>query len=90
MQYLHSDVDASAGDIVEVTLDHQANVRLLDSINFSRYQSGQQCQGYGGLAVESPVRLPVPHRGRWHVVIDLVGYTGRVRANVRVLRRATL
>lgn len=89
MQILHSEVDASAGDIVEVTLDRQANVRVLDSINFSRYQSGQQFQQYGGLAVKSPVLIPVPHSGRWHVVVDLIGYTGRVGASVRLRKRAS-
>ena len=35
MNFLHYEFDLSAGDVVEVTLDKQANVRLLDGVNFS-------------------------------------------------------
>jgi Domain of unknown function (DUF1883) len=90
MNFLDYEADASGGDIVEVTLDSQANVRLLDSINFSRYQRGQQHQGIGGRALRSPVRLAVPSSGHWHVVVDPGGYVGTVGASVRVIHRAVL
>jgi hypothetical protein len=35
MTFLHYEFDLSPNDVVEVTLDKQANVRLLDSLNFS-------------------------------------------------------
>jgi Domain of unknown function (DUF1883) len=88
MNFLHYDFDLSADDIVEVTLDHQANVRLLDEANFSLYQSGKKHHYYGGLAKESPVQIPAPHTGRWHIVVDLGGYAGTVSASVRVLQGA--
>jgi hypothetical protein len=88
MNYLHYDLNLGQGDIVEVTLDKQANVRLLDETNFSNYTRGQRHTYHGGLAKQSPVRLVPPHAGRWHLVIDLGGYAGTVRASVRTLRDA--
>lgn len=86
MQFLHNDLGhRSGGEIVEVTLDTRANVRLMDSSNFSSYKRGRQHRFHGGQATRSPVRLQIPRSGRWHVVIDLGGYGGKVRSNVRVL-----
>jgi len=89
MNYLHYDLTLTTGDVVEVTLDKQANVRLMDDTNFSNYKSGQRATSYGGLAKQSPVRIAAPHAGHWHVVIDLGGYAGTVRASVRTLRGGT-
>lgn len=85
MNFLHYDMNLDSNQVVEVTLDKQANVRLLDDINYSRYQRGERHQYYGGLAKKSPVRLKPPSIGHWHIVIDLGGYSGTVRASVRVL-----
>jgi hypothetical protein len=85
MDYLHWEFDASSQNVVFVTLDKQANVRLLDSINYSRFRSGMSHQYHGGLAKVSPLRLPVPHGGHWHVVVDLGGFAGSVRASVQVV-----
>jgi hypothetical protein len=88
MNYLHYEFDLHADDVVEVTLDKQANVRLLDSQNFALYRHGSQHRYYGGLAKETPVRIKPPHAGHWHLVIDLGGYGGTVRAAARVLQGA--
>ena len=86
MNFLHYKVDLSPGEGVEVTLDKRANVKLLDDTNFRAYQNGQQHRYYGGEAVRSPVRLTPPHSGRWHIAIDLGGYSGSVKASVRTVR----
>lgn len=86
MKFLQYEFDLSANDIVEVTLDKQANVRLLDEANFSQYRNGRQHRYHGGLARTSPTRINAPHAGHWYVVIDLGGYAGNVRASARVLR----
>lgn len=86
MRYLDYDLDVSAGDVVVVELNRAANVRLLDSNNFSRYRRGERHQYIGGLARVSPVRLSVPRNGHWHLVVDLGGYAGSVSASVSVLR----
>ena len=83
--FIHYELDAGPGNIIQVILDKQANVRLLDNINFQKYRSGQQHNYYGGLTKTSPISLAAPYHGRWHVVIDLGGYPGIVRASVQVV-----
>lgn len=85
MNFLHSEFTIGPGDVVEVTLDKQANVRLLDDTNFSRYKRGEKHTYYGGLVKTSPFRISPPHYGHWNVVVDLGGYGGTVRSAVRVL-----
>ncbi|WP_083776180.1 DUF1883 domain-containing protein [Sphaerobacter thermophilus] len=76
----------SRGEIVEVTLSGSAaNVRLLDSLNFSRYRAHQRHRYIGGLVTRSPVLLQIPRSGRWYVTVDLNGLRGTVRSSVRVL-----
>lgn len=86
MKFLHSEVDAGPGDVVRVTLDKRANVKMMDGHNFRRYQSGQSHNYYGGLAKVPPLDLRPPYRGRWNVVVDLGGYGGTVGASVAVIR----
>ena len=88
MNFLHYEVETDEGDVIEVTLDRQANVRVLDGGNFSSFRSGRRHRYVGGLAKQSPFRLVAPHAGHWHVVVDLGGHAGSVRAGVRVLRAA--
>lgn len=74
------------GEIIEVTLSGSAaNVRLLDSANFSSYRSGRQHRYQGGLATKSPVRLAIPRAGHWHVTVDMMGLRGTARSSVRTL-----
>lgn len=86
MKFLNYDVELGRGDIVEVSLSNQANVRLLDETNFERFRRGQRHTYRGGLAKRSPFRLAAPQAGHWHVVVDLGGYRGHVSASVRVHR----
>ncbi len=88
MNYLHTEEHLNAGDGFQVTIDSQANVLLLDDINFHHYKHGSSYSYRGGLAKRSPVVLRAPHSGRWHLVVNLGGYTGSVRAGVSVLRAA--
>jgi hypothetical protein len=69
-----------AGSIATVSLTgSQANVMLLDGSNFESYKRRLPFSYTGGFARHSPVRLRIPHDGRWYVVADLGGYHGRVR-----------
>jgi hypothetical protein len=77
-----------AGATAEVALDHRANVRLLDAVNFGRYQRGETFQYVGGQASRSPVPLTIPSAGHWYVVLDLGGGAGTIRSSVRVLQPA--
>jgi hypothetical protein len=85
MKFLHYEVNLNTANAVRVTVDRQANVRLLDSNNFQKYRNGQSHNYYGGLATRSPMLLRAPHSGHWHVVIDLGGYAGSVSASVAVV-----
>lgn len=88
MDFVHYDLNQlRGGEVVEVTLDTAANVRLLDGPNFQGYRSGRQYTLYGGYVTQSPYRIQVPYSGQWHLVIDLGGYSGSVRSDVRVLRQ---
>jgi hypothetical protein len=88
MDFLHSEFDGGPGDLVIVTLDRQANVMLLDEVNFSAYRTGSGFSYLGGWATASPVRLRPPTFGHWHVVVDLGGRAGQVRTGIRVVRTA--
>lgn len=86
MEFLQNDIGyQQAETLVEVTLGNAANIRLLDSINYSNFKSNRNYRQYGGYYRESPVILKIPRAGRWHVVVDLGGYAGRVSASVRVM-----
>ncbi len=83
MNFLHSKLELNSDEVVVVDLDTKANVRVLDTSNFQKYKRGDKHSYYGGLAKESPVVIKPPHAGIWHVVIDLGGCSGTVRASVR-------
>lgn len=68
-----------------MTLSTGANVRLMDSGNFSNYRSGRRHRYYGGLATQTPFRIVVPTTGNWYVTVDLAGLRATtVRSSVRV------
>ena len=79
------------GSIVEVTLQGSAaNVRLMDSSNFNSYKARRRHHYNGGLAKRSPIRLPVPNSGNWHVTVDMQGLCGTVRSGIRVIPSSSL
>ena len=74
------------GDRIRVSLKgNAANVRLMDSSNYSSYKSGKRHHYYGGYVTKSPVILIVPSSGHWYVTIDLGGYRGTVTSSVQKL-----
>lgn len=86
MNYLYKDLgNLNGGEIVEVRLNGQANVKLMTSSNYSAYKNGRRHNYYGGLATRTPVRLQVPSSGHWYVTVDLGGYAGRVSALINLL-----
>lgn len=86
MKYLYYEFNLGSKDVVRVTLDKQANVRLLDSSNYQNYKNGRRYIYYGGLAKVSPVNLTAPHSGYWYLVVDLEGYVGSVNVSVNVIK----
>ena len=48
MDYLHYKVSVRQGEVIRVTLDEktdtsQANIRLLDTLNYFKYSAGKKC-----------------------------------------------
>ncbi len=86
MDFLHYEFDLGTDDCVEVTLDKQANVRLVDGSNFASYKAGREHRFYGGLARKTPITLQAPRPGRWHLVIDLGSHSGTVNATAKIVK----
>ena len=86
MQFIHTDLgQRKRGEIIQVTLTSAANVRLMDSSNFSNYKRGRRHNYFGGLAKRSPLKLQIPSSGHWHVAVDMQGLRGSTKASVSVL-----
>lgn len=90
MKYLVWDLkQLQRGQRVQVALSGSAaNVRLMDSSNYSNYKSGRSHRYAGGLVTKSPVILGVPSSGHWFVTVDMQGLRGSTNASVRVLPSA--
>jgi hypothetical protein len=88
VNFLHQELELDSDDVVEVTLDHAANVQLLDTANYEQYRQGKPYRYFGGYYRETPARISAPRAGRWHVVVDLGGGAGTVRASLRVLSKS--
>ncbi len=84
MNFLHYEFQLKKGNVVEIVLDKQANVRLLDELNFSNYKNGRKYSHIGDLSKKLKINLTSPYKGHWHLVIDLDGHAGTVKASVRV------
>lgn len=77
------------GERVKVTLTgNAANVRLMDSSNYSNYKAGRSHRYAGGLVTKSPVVLGVPSSGHYYVTVDMQGLRGSTNASVEVLPSA--
>ena len=90
MDFVHHDLgQRRRGEVVEISLSGSAaNVRLMDTSNFSNYRKGRRRRYVGDLAKRSRVRLQIPSSGHWHVAVDMMGLRGSVRSSARVLPSA--
>jgi hypothetical protein len=86
MNFIHTDVDVTGPAVAIVTLNHQANVMLLDPMNYEAY-CARRLYLYvaGGWIKRSPVRMRIPSPGRWHIVVDLYGTPGHISATVHIV-----
>jgi hypothetical protein len=87
LNYLHYEFEVGSDEVIQVKLDKQANVLLLDTANYRRYTRAQEFRYYGGLAKKSPFKIKAPYPGHWHLVIDIGGRKGTVRASVKTIKR---
>ncbi len=75
----------SSGHKVKVTLDMQANVMLLDRMNFSLYNDGCAFKYLGGYYKKSPITINIPDMDHWYVIIDLGGAAGSLKTTCSVI-----
>lgn len=87
MKFTHYDLgNRKRGEVIEVTLKGSAaNVRLMNSSNFSNYKNGRRHRYIGGLVKRSPYRVQIPNSGHWHITVDMAGLRGTVRSSIRSL-----
>ena len=86
MNFLHYQVHAGPENIIKVRIDRRANVWLLDTLHYQKYRLGKTYEGAGGETDPPGREFRVKNRDVWHVVVDLGGTKGTVKAQVDVLR----
>ncbi len=83
--FLHQEMEVGPDDLIEIVMEGWANLLLLDPENYEHYRNNRPFRyAKGGYVKHSPFRLRAPRQGTWHVVIDLGGGPGHVRAWVYV------
>ena len=87
MTFLHWKIPGSSGDVARVQTDIPANIRLLDALNFEYYKKGSKFEGEGGWSDKLIVEFVLPYKGTFHVVVDLAGQAGTVKATCDMTRR---
>ncbi len=61
--------DSTGALSVDVELKHAADVFLVDSSNYRKYNSGQSFKHFGGHYNISPVTISVRGSGRWYLIV---------------------
>ena len=87
MNYLHYKVHAGPTKVIKVSLTDKANIRLLDTLNYYKYKIGKSYQSSSEYAGQVACVFKPPHRGEWHVVVDLTGQGEQVRAFIEIVDR---
>lgn len=70
IQHKHFKLNIERGEVIQVTLDKQADVMLMDEANYNRYCVAKKYSFTGGRATRSPVQLVPPAAGHWHLVVS--------------------
>jgi len=87
MKYLHYHLDLKSNNVVQVDLKSPAYIRLLNEEHYRAYREGKQYRYFGGLAESSPANIKPPHKGEWHLVIDLGDKDdGELSARVHIIQ----
>jgi hypothetical protein len=85
MGYLHYKVTTGQNKEVLVSLSNKANVRLLDTLNYYKYRAGRPYESVSEFSEGTRLQIRPPHKGEWHVIVDLKGQGDEVRAIVEVV-----
>lgn len=84
MEYIHYQIRVFPHNKVIVTLDKQANIKLLNNIMYERYKSGKNVKASLEFIDSGGVSFKVPYKGEWHVIIEHGIYHGEITARVDV------
>jgi len=87
MDFMQWKISGTSGDLIRVRLDKQAYVRLFDPMNFESFRRGAKSTSEGGWSERLDVEFTLPYKGTFHVVVDLGGTKGTVKATCDILRR---
>ncbi len=83
--YLHYKCKVKPEHFIQVNLSAKANIKLLDTLNFYKYQSGKPYETTSEHLDIASVEIKVPFRSTWHVVIEHSYYEGPLKAKVNVV-----
>lgn len=86
MKYLHYHLDLKSNNVVQVDLKSPAYIRLMNEEHYRAYREGKQYRFFGGLAESSPANIKPPHKGEWHLCIDMSGQDGELGATVHIIQ----
>jgi len=85
MNYLHYKMKADPKQFIKVTLTQKATIKLLDTLNYFKYQSGKPYEATNEYQDLVTIDLKVTFRSTWHVVLEHGDYKGLLKANVTVV-----
>lgn len=88
MKYLHYHLSLKSNNVVQVDLKSPAYIRLMTEECYRAYREGKQYRYFGGLAESSPANIKPPHKGEWHLCIDLSDQDGELSATVHIFQEA--
>jgi len=86
MKYGHTKLSLNYGNVVRVTLDNQATVMLLDSLNYARFCAEKKYEYEGGFATISPYDIFVPSQGDWDLVIHPESPSGKLKYSIKIIK----
>lgn len=85
MSFIYSRMTAGPDRAVIVFLQHQANVFLMEAEEFENYRFGGLFRCRGGWTRRTPIRITLPSRSTWCIVVDLAGQDLEISAYVEVV-----
>ncbi|MBN1523617.1 MAG: DUF1883 domain-containing protein [Spirochaetales bacterium] len=85
MNYLHYKLKVDPQHFIKVVLNARATIKLLDTLNYFKYQSGKPYEPTSEYRDLLTIDMKVPFKSIWHVIIEHGNYTGIIKANVTVV-----
>jgi len=84
MEYIHYQIRVFPHNNIVVTVDKQANIKLLNTIMYERYKSGKHVKASLEFLDSSGTSFKVPYKGEWHVIVEHGNYHGKITARVDI------